>query len=409
MTTPTIRRDSATTSPSPLAPAARLIIAGFAVSYVGTGLVLPLNAIYLSSVLGHAPAAVSLFYVVLPLGGMLGGLGGGRVVDRVGARVVGTVGFVLQAAGWACVPLATSSPLVPVVAAVAGLGAGIASTALRTQLSLVTEPDQRARAFAVRNVVVNLGVAVGALGLAALALLPATPYAALYLADAASFLLFAGILLVWGGDATAARPSTGARGTVDRRVLAGLVGHALTVALALSVVESVLPLLWHELMGVRLAVISSIIAVGTVVSVLVQLPLERLMRRWGPRPRFGLHTVSLLLAWGVGITGTGASGGSLVQTSSLVALIVVLAISECVYQAAFQPRLSDLVRADRLGSTNGWVSVAHNSGTLVGAGGGAAVVLLLPTAAHGYTILLVGACLAGLALQVFAADSRADR
>ncbi|EON22550.1 major facilitator transporter [Nocardioides sp. CF8] len=396
-------------APAPLRPAARLIIAGFAVSYVGTGLVLPLNAIFLASVLDHPASVVSSFYIVLPLSGMLGGLIAGRTIDRTGARAVGTVGFVLQAAAWASIPYATTDTAVPLVAAVAGLGTGIAATALRAQLSLATDPDQRARAFAVRNVVVNLGVAVGALGLAGLATLATTPYTLLYSANAASFLLFAAILLMRGGDSGGTQKRSAPRGALDRRVLAGLVGNALTVAFALTVVESVLPLMWHELMSVGLATVSVVVAIGTVVSVGVQLPLERTMRHWSPRRRFGTHTVALLLAWAIGLASTAASSGSASQIAYLVILIVVLATSECVYQAAFQPRLADIVAPSRIGSANGWVSVSFNTGSLIGSGGGVALVFLLPSAAHGFVLLALGACGAGAALQVFATESKEQK
>lgn len=403
MTTPTIPGRGRAPEPgavAPLRPAARLIIAGFGVSYIGTGLVLPLNAIFLASVLDHPASVVSSFFIALPLGGMLGGVVAGAALDRVGARAVGTVGFVLQAIGWALLPAAVTPAAVPLIAVIAGLGTGTAATALRSQLTLATDPEQRSRAYAVRNVVANLGVAVGALGLAGIATLQTTPYTLLYLANAVSFLLFAAILLIWGGDAAPANKGKTSSRILDRRVLAGLLGHMLTVAFALSVLESVLPLLWHDLMSVGLATISVLVSIGTVVSVGVQLPLERAMRSWSPRRRFGVHTVSLVAAWGIGLVSTAASGP--VQVACLVLLIGLLATAGCIYQAAFQPRLADVVPSGKIGAANGWVSMSFNAGSLIGTGGGVALVLMLPGAVHGFVILILGACAAGIALQAFA-------
>ncbi|GAB3845742.1 hypothetical protein GCM10029963_24510 [Micromonospora andamanensis] len=55
-----------------LPPQARTIIAGFGVSYLGTGLIMPVNVIYLSDVAHLAAPVVAAFYLLLPAFGLLG-------------------------------------------------------------------------------------------------------------------------------------------------------------------------------------------------------------------------------------------------------------------------------------------------------------------------------------------------
>ncbi|MFD1080536.1 MFS transporter [Micromonospora andamanensis] len=392
-----------------LPPQARTIIAGFGVSYLGTGLIMPVNVIYLSDVAHLAAPVVAAFYLLLPAFGLLGGVFGGRLVDQVGARQVGTVGFALQGLGWLIVPMSSGIAWVCGAAIVAGLGTGAAATALRSQLSLVCPPHLRGRAFAVRNLAVNIGAAVGALAVAALAVRHAVPYTALYVLNALSFWAFGLVMWRLTRQPAAASPSPPAPG--DRAnllglpgLVAGLTGHLLVFAGGLALVESVFPLILHDLLTQPIAVVGTAIAASTVTAVLVQLPVERLLRPSSARVRFAWHSGCWAVAWLLGAV-AGASTG-VVRTILVFTMMVFFSTGACIYHAAFQPHLSLVVPDERLGTANGLVSIAFNAGSILGASGFVLLLAVLSHPWHAFAVLGMAAAASAIALQRFAASGR---
>ena len=82
-----------------------------------------------------------------------------------------------------------------------GIGNGLFWPAQSTLITLLTPRERRHNAFAMQRVVMNLGIGLGALvgGLIATTSRPAT-FDVLYVANAATFVIYLAVLLIWVPD-----------------------------------------------------------------------------------------------------------------------------------------------------------------------------------------------------------------
>jgi MFS family permease len=148
------------------------------------------------------------------------------------------------------------------------------------------------------------------------------------------------------------------------------------------------------------------LAVSTITAVLIQLPVERGLRRFSMRARFAWHTGCWLLAWTLGAMSGAVPGPA--RTALILAMMVVFSAGACVYHAVFQARLADLVPAAQTGRVNGLVSVAFNVGTVLGSAGFVLVLAQLSRSWQAFVLLGLGAAAAGVALQRFATATPND-
>ena len=180
-----------------LSRATWLLIAGEAVSALGTGLVLPLTLIYLHQVRGIALPEVGALMAAIGAVGLVAVPLTGIALDRFGARpVLFTVlcGQALAEAGLAWVhSAATALPVVLLL----GTSLGPSFPAFQTMLAGVNkEPARQQRAFAINFTGVNAGIGIGGAIGAAVAD-PAQPasFQLLFIVNAVSCVIFAAMLL----------------------------------------------------------------------------------------------------------------------------------------------------------------------------------------------------------------------
>jgi MFS family permease len=174
----------------------RLFLAGNTVSMLGTGLVLPFMLIYLHQVRGIALPAVGALLagaaasglVVVPLSGVL--------IDRIGARPV-LIGIMLGQS-IADVSLAWAHNVPTALPATLLYGATWAPMfpTLATMIARLTpHPMMQQRAFAINFTAQNAALGTGAtIGAVVAATQNPTSFQALFLANAASCLVFAAVL-----------------------------------------------------------------------------------------------------------------------------------------------------------------------------------------------------------------------
>lgn len=188
-------QDDATVTPR-LSRKTRLFLTGNTMSMFGTGLILPWMIIYLHEARGIALPVVGALMAAGAAAGLVVGLAGGALMDRVGARpVLGTIllGQVVDAVAlsWAHSAL-TALPAVLLYGATWTPMIGANSTMLN---GLTREPALQQRAFAVNFACQNMALGIGAAvaGLVANAHDPDT-FQALFLANGLTSLLFAALL-----------------------------------------------------------------------------------------------------------------------------------------------------------------------------------------------------------------------
>lgn len=163
----------------------------------GSGLFLPLVALYATAVVGLPLAQVGLALTAGTVVGLAAPLVAGPLVDRAGARVVVITSQLIQAAGLGAYLLADAALGVVVAAALVAAGTQTFYSALFALIADVSPPGPRDRSFAVVDMVRTACFGAGALGAAVLLSVIDTPALALVvLIDAATFLLAAGVLVV---------------------------------------------------------------------------------------------------------------------------------------------------------------------------------------------------------------------
>ena len=345
------------------------VLAGDALSSVGTGLTLPFLVVYLHRVRGIALEPAVLAVSVLALAGFVGNPIGGLFSDRFGARntlIGGLVVSALGAGGLAFVRVAWQGFA---AAAVVGLGAAVVWPAQDALLASVVGAAQRAGAFSLRYATMNAALGAGALCAAAIVdVHSSASFVWVYALDAVSFLAFVPILLRVGSGPT---PSTEERdsGTPggyrviwrDGTFVRVWLLTALLVTIGYAQMDSVLPVFATRPGGITAAGLAVAFAANTFTVVITQLVVLRLMR--GRRRTSGLvvlcgfwaGTWTLVLAAG----GLGAGGAAVV---GFAAANVAFALGETLVSPTLPAIVNDLAPESLRGRYNGAYVLAWTTG-----------------------------------------------
>ena len=166
------------------------------VDNAGSGLFLPLVALYATRVVGLPLAQVGLLLTAGTVVGLAAPLVAGRLVDRAGARTVVIASQLLQAAGLGAYLLAEGALGVALAAALVAAGTQTFYSALFALIADVAPPGPRDRSFALVDMVRTACFGAGALLAAVLLSVVDTQALRLVVAlDAATFVIAACVLL----------------------------------------------------------------------------------------------------------------------------------------------------------------------------------------------------------------------
>ncbi|MGQ4347499.1 MFS transporter [Streptomyces sp. SAS_275] len=147
----------------------RCYLAGFTLSMVGTGLWLPLNAVYLNQDRDLTPGLVGMYYVVLSAASITSNLVNGPLADRIGPfRPFVTAGLA-QAAGMVLLAAAPSTPFLFLAAAVCGAGNGGFFACQTAVLTRVFGIGNLSTVYGRQYQIMNLAIGVGALAVGTMA------------------------------------------------------------------------------------------------------------------------------------------------------------------------------------------------------------------------------------------------
>jgi MFS family permease len=285
--------------------ATRLLVAGDAVSALGTGLVLPLTLIYLHQVRGIALPVVGGLLAMSAVVGLVAVPASGVMLDRHGARRVLTAVLVIQGLAEAGLAWSHSVPTAVPVLLVLGTALGPSFPAFMTMLAGITpEPGVQQRAFAVNFTGVNAGIGVGgAVGAAVANVNHPGSFQVLFLANAASCLLFAAVVARLP-DARPrrdeSRATAGYREVLAHRGLRSVILASLVLAFTgYAALDSGLPAYATVEAHVSVHVVALSVTVNTVVIVAAQLIVLRLVRTM--RRSRALAAIGLIwaLSWAV--------------------------------------------------------------------------------------------------------------
>ncbi|WP_329046783.1 MFS transporter [Amycolatopsis sp. NBC_01488] len=183
------------------------LVAAQAVDALGTGLFLPFAVVYFHAAkdiplpaVGGALSAAAL--LALPAGPLAGPL-----VDRLGARRVVVIANLLRVFTFAGYVVAGSLWQLVVLAALTFWGEGLFWPASGALVAQVADDGQRGRWYAMDRALRNVGIGAGGLAGGVLVAWGGTAgYTGIVLANAATFLVAAGLVASWRGPAAAPAP-----------------------------------------------------------------------------------------------------------------------------------------------------------------------------------------------------------
>jgi MFS family permease len=361
--------------------------AGNAFSWLGYGLILPFEIIYLHQFRGFSTATAG-FVLAATLGaGTLIALPSGALLDRFRAKPILIAANIASALGYAGLAFVDRPAEAFACAVIGGAGVGVTRTANQTLLITLITPEQRVASFALGRAAQNLGLGLGA-AVAGFVLSSAQDlqsFQALYLFDAFTYVALALIVLavVPNRRAAAASPGSGTTGfravARDRKFLIVIAVNLILIIVGYALFANILPPFVKAHTHVGPGAIGILFVFNTFFVAIAQLPAMRLFKRMRRARTFaaasGLFAIGL-----IGVLPATLIHSELAATALLCGVATVIAIGECVHSVVLGPLVADLAPPHLLGRYISVLSLMVTGGFAVGPAIGGAVLTYSPDA-----------------------------
>ncbi|HEX7255884.1 MAG TPA: MFS transporter [Gaiellaceae bacterium] len=314
---------------------------GIFLNMLGYGAVLPFEVIYLHDGRGFSLGIAGLVVGTLTGVAVVTAPIAGAVIDRIGARATVAAAGLFLAAGYAGLAFAESPPTALAAAALAGAGNGALSPSQSALMTALAPRELLHRASAVSRVAVNVGIGLGgALG-GLVAGFGLKGFMALFLANAATYVVYVAILVATvREDVPAARVVGGYRRLLrDRAFVHFALTNIVLIAVGWGVLAWLVPPYAEEL-GLAPGLIGLLFLANAATVVLAQVPIVK----WAEgRSRVGALALGAGAWVGACVLAVLAPGGT--PTAAylcLVAAAVAFGLGECLHATAFLPLVADL-------------------------------------------------------------------
>ena len=393
-----------------LPPQVWLLQFGVLINFFGNGLVAPFLVIYLhfgrGLPFGVAGAAVAF-------GGftaVTSGLVAGALADRIGPRNMLSAAMTLNAVAYLLYTQVAAPWQAFAVGMLVGVGTGAYGPSSQMLIASMVPPQDRRAAFAQNRVSSVAGLGLGGIvgGLLAANGLPG--YLRILELDAATFLVFAAVVLLLPSGRSAS--GFAARGSYravlgDRPFLHLVATNLAMVSAGIAPMFWLLPAYAKGQLHIGEAVIGAIYSANTLTVVVAQLPLTRLTE--GANPMRALRSAALIWVGCWLACLAAAAAFSVVLAVLIVGLAAIAyAVGECLYSSTMLPTATLLAPDHLRGRYLGVMGLAWQGGFFIGPTVGGAILGALPPA-------LPAACALGCLVAVgstvaarrsFAADVR---
>jgi len=348
-----------------------LVQVGGVVNSLGNGIVFPFIVIYLHNVRGISFAAAGLALSGGAVAALAAGSAAGTFVDRVGGRNTLLLGLLLQAISFALFPLIRETWQAFALLALEGAGTACFWPGQSTLLSKLTPPERTHSAFALQRISMNLGLGIGGVigGLIATTQDPDS-FTTLFLLDAATFLVFIGVLSTIREPAAEAPTGNteavgGYRAVLRDRNFLWLMGlNVIFVAVGYEVF-ALLPPFAKNYADVSERWVGTMWLANTILIVLIQLPVAKALE--GRRRMAALALMSLLFAAAALIV----LGGGIWFSGTAAALVfvgatLVFGLGETLQGPTQAPLVADLAPDHLRGRYFALGSMSWSAGSILG-------------------------------------------
>jgi MFS family permease len=307
--------------------------AGGLANAFGNGVAYPFTVIYLHNVRGFSLGVAGLVLATNAMVGLGAGPLAGIVVDRIGGRLTLAASLILMAVGFGAFPWVREPWHAFVASAVAGVGNGGFWPSQSALLAGLTPPARRHAAYALQRVTRNLGIGLGGVAGGLIATTSdAGSFTVLYMIDALTFVAFAAVLGLVPDPELPSSAEGARRGryldVLRHRVFVGFVGlNVLFVAAGYAQLE-LLPVFAKNEAGVTEKAIGLIFFANTLVIVLAQMPVSKLLEGRRRMRALAAMTVLWAAAW-IAVLASGALLETAAAATAFALAVMVFAVGEC--------------------------------------------------------------------------------
>jgi MFS family permease len=362
--------------------------AGTAANYFGTGLILPFEIIYLHEIRGFPVATAGLVLAAVMGTAAVVTLPAGALVDRFRAKPILIAGNLVSALGYGGLAFVERPWQGFVCSAVGGAGFGVAGTANQVLSLILVTPEQRAASVALRRVAGNFGLGAGATvaGFIVASADHLRTFQALYLFDAATFTVFALVVLMGIPNprlADAASASGSQRGfravARDRLLLALIAANVVLVMVGGAFFSNVLSPFAQAHTPVGPGEMGAVFFLNTFFIVVAQVPATRVVTRM--RRTHALAATSALFAVGLlAVLLATMTRSTPVATTVLAGVAIVIAVGECAQFVVLGPLVAELAPPRLLGRYMSLYGLSFTAGVALGPAVGGTLLATSPDA-----------------------------
>jgi MFS family permease len=372
---------------------------GVLLNMLGYGAVFPFEVIYLHEERGFDLGVAGLVVGLVTGVAVVTAPIAGAVIDRIGARATAAAAGLSLAAGYAALAFAESVPTALAAAALAGAGNGAISPSQSALMTALAPRELRQRASAVSRVAVNVGIGVGAAIGGLVAGLGLQGFVALFLANAATYVLYVAILVATvRAEAPSVRAAGGYRRLLrDRAFVHFALTNIALIAVGWGVLAWVVPPYARQL-GVAPGLIGMLLLANAAMVVVAQVPIVRAAEG---RSRVGALTLGAAAWVGACLLAVIAYGATpAVAYLCLAAAAVAFGLGECLHATVFLPLVADLAPVELRGRYMAAIGLSWWLGLALAPTLGAQLLAVSPTLALlGAAALSVAAIISLLALE----------
>lgn len=355
-------------------------LVGFALSSFGTGLVLPLTALYLSGVLDAGTGGVGLYFTLTAVAAFVSNPFAGRLADQWGPVRVVLPALAFQTAGALVLAGSTSLRQATVAAVLTGIGNGSFFAVLTPTAKLIFGQEALNRLFAREFMIANVCIAGAAIVAGLLVAAGGEPaYRLCFAANGLSYALLAVAIIVQmrrtppAGRRTdlRVRPLAPWRPYTDARFFALPATQMCIIGFGAVQLEAVMPLVLHDTAGFSTRVVAMFLAANGLAVFALQTWVERIVDRVGEigaLQRAALVWVASLPVLYLGATIAGAAGVAVVLLYA-----ALFALAETLVAPSMQPLVAKSAPEGSIGTYAASVSMAYSIGAAIGPAVGSAV------------------------------------
>jgi len=322
-----------------------LVQVGIFLNFLGWGGVMPFEVIYLHEARGFSLGVAGLVVGTVTGLAVVAAPLAGPLIDRVGSRATAAAALVALSGGFVGLAFAQTPLQALIAAAAAGIGNGALQPSQSTLLASLAPAELRHRVTAVSRVVSNLGIGIGGAIGGLIAAHGLNGFVVLFLVNAATYLLYAAILLVGVREDARPTPIAGGYRLVlrDRPFVRLALTNVAMIAVGWGVFSWIVPAYARGEIGVSTRLIGLMLFANAVTVVLAQIPVASVAegRRRAVTMAIGALTfvAACLLVLGADLLELRFAA------AALLAAVIVVAVGECLHTTVLMPLVADLAPA----------------------------------------------------------------